>query len=301
MSFPIHDNDPFFVGLTGIKVESGEIDLGCGASLRSTFAHLMAPFLLAFAPATPGQPHPAPWKAASGSFGWDITAEVTIPPIPDANFDDRLSFVRVLVALLRLWACPSIVAPVVSTIRFTDAASAPDNSAYFLPLEIEPMHMKLKSDSGNLLSSQKLEWLGMGFPKAIVLLDRHPELDTVIAALDRSQFVREPSLILISLWAALETIFSPDKSAELKFRIAARIACYLEHPGPERFELYNKVRKLYDARSAAAHGSSKWKPEFALIETYSLLRRIFIQMIDTTHFPSQKELEAAIFEGVGTQ
>lgn len=201
-----------------------------------------------------------------------------------------------LVALLRLWASPSIVAPVVSTIRFTEAASAPDNSATFLPLEIEPMHMKLESDSGNLLSSQNVEWLRTGFPKAIVLLDKHPELDTVIAALDRCQFVREPSLILISLWAALETIFSPDKAAELKFRIATRIACYLEAPGLERFDLYNKVRKLYDARSAAAHGSSKWKPEFALIETYSILRRIFIKIIDTNHFPSQKELEAAIFE-----
>jgi hypothetical protein len=99
----------------------------------------------------------------------------------------------------------------------------------------------------------------------------------------------------MSLWAALEAIFSPDKAAEIKFRIALRIACYLESSGQDRLELYNKVRKLYNARSAAAHGNPKWKPDFSLIETYFLLRRVFIAIIDRNQFPTQRELERVVF------
>jgi hypothetical protein len=295
MRFPADSEDPFYVGLAGIKIEGGEIDLGMGRLLRPTFAHLMAPFLMAFAPAPPGCPHPAPWKAASGGLGWDIQAEIEIPHISGASLEDRLTLVRTVVSLIRLWACPSTLAPVISTIRFATAATAPDNTAHFLPFEIEPMHMRLKSASGRSLSYQSLEWITNSLPKTIVLVDQHKELDMAIVALDRSQFVREPAQILMSLWAALEAIFSPDKAAELKFRVAARIACYLEPAGAGRLELYNKVRKLYDARSAAAHGSSKSKPEFSLIETYFDLRRALIQIIDRNHFPTHLELEALIF------
>ena len=171
----------------------------------------------------------------------------------------------------------------------------PDNAAHFFPLETEPMHMRLQSASGKLVSQQNLAWLTTALPKTVVLVDQHPEIDMAIITLDRCQFVREPALILISLWAALEAIFSPDKASELKFRIATRIACYLAGSGQERLDLYKKVRKLYDARSAAAHGSSKSKPGEALIDTYSLLRRVFIKVVDDNHFPKQTELEAAIF------
>ncbi|PYI92551.1 MAG: hypothetical protein DME97_09545 [Verrucomicrobia bacterium] len=295
MRFPADSEDPFYVGLAGINVEEGEVNLGMGVLLRPTFAHLMAPFLLAFAPARQGCAHPAPWKAATGGLGWDIHAEIEIPHISGASLDDRLTFVRTVLALIRLWACPSILAPVVSTIRFATAANAPDNAAHFLPFEVEPMHMRLKSASDCCLSHESLGWITTALPKTVVLVDRHPELDMAMVALDRSQFVREPALILMSLWAALEAIFSPDKAAELKFRVAARIASYLEPAGAGRLELYKKVRKLYDARSAAAHGSSKLKPEFSLIETYSVLRRAFILIIDRNHFPTQQELEALIF------
>lgn len=295
MTFPLDTRSRFYVGLAGIRVSPQEIDVGCGAILRSTFAHLMAPFVLAFKPPLTGGPHPGPWKNVSGGLALDISGEIEIPRMADTPLSDRLNLARVIVALIRLTAHPQTMAPIVSTTAFAAAADARDNTAYFMPFEVQERHMALTSPVDGALSQESLKWLQTAVPKTVVLMDQHPELDVAVVALDRCQFVREPALILISLWAALEAIFSPDKSSELKFRIAARIACYLEPAGTTRLELYNRVRKLYDARSAAAHGSPKRKPELALVETYNLLRRIVIQIIERNHLPTQPELETAMF------
>ena len=57
-----------FAGLSGGKLEVDSFEIGDGLVLSKTYAHLMAPMLMAFAPAPPGQPHPAPWKAAHEGF-----------------------------------------------------------------------------------------------------------------------------------------------------------------------------------------------------------------------------------------
>jgi len=54
--------DPIHAGLAGISMEVSEFDLGEGVVLKQTFAHFMAPFLMAFGPAEEGRPHPAPWS-----------------------------------------------------------------------------------------------------------------------------------------------------------------------------------------------------------------------------------------------
>ena len=48
-----------YIGISGVGCEIGSFDLGHGVSLRTTYAHLMAPFMVAFArPERPGQHHP---------------------------------------------------------------------------------------------------------------------------------------------------------------------------------------------------------------------------------------------------
>lgn len=63
-------------GLSGLELEDESFDLGDGLRLSKTYAHLMSPFLMAFAPAPPGGHHPAPWRAASGGFSFDVNAEL---------------------------------------------------------------------------------------------------------------------------------------------------------------------------------------------------------------------------------
>ncbi|MGB6895504.1 MAG: hypothetical protein WBF37_06150, partial [Dehalococcoidia bacterium] len=61
-----------FGGISGIEIEPDIHEFGHGISIAKTYAHVMAPYLAAFARAEPGKPHPAPWKAVSGGLSYDV-------------------------------------------------------------------------------------------------------------------------------------------------------------------------------------------------------------------------------------
>ena len=96
-------------GLSGIEIDFKQLDLGNGLLLRQTYAHLMAPFLMAFGRPEPNKPHPAPWKAALGGLGLDITAELVIPRGVDTGSAHRVDAVRMINALIRMWVIPTVV------------------------------------------------------------------------------------------------------------------------------------------------------------------------------------------------
>jgi hypothetical protein len=111
--------------------------------------------------------------------------------------------------------------------------------------------------------------------------------------LDQVHFVRDYGLGLLLVWAALEGLFSPSRT-ELRFRVSALIASFLEPPGGKRRVLNSEVAKLYDARSSAAHQRSSIDRK-ALFESMILLRRIIIKIISESHVPSKDELEGFLF------
>jgi hypothetical protein len=63
-----------YVGLSGLTLDDNLIEFPLGVRLEKTYAHMMSPMTLAFAPAPINGLHPPPWKAARGGFGQDITA-----------------------------------------------------------------------------------------------------------------------------------------------------------------------------------------------------------------------------------
>ena len=98
---------------------------------------------------------------------------------------------------------------------------------------------------------------------------------------------------MVSIWGALEALFSPS-TTELKFRVSALIAAFLEPPGMERAKLQKEIAKLYDKRSAAAHGKPKHEPE-DLLSSFNLLRRVLIAIIASGKVPSKNDLEGMLF------
>jgi len=287
-----------FAGLAGLQLDFDELELGRGVILRRTYAHLMAPFLMAFEPAPPGKPHPRPWKAAHGGLGFDIAAELVVPKSVFTKVTDAMIVARMIVALMRMWASPAIRMPVVSSMSFSAAANAPDNEAHFLPFELERRHFRLEAPEGSLLTVDRLEWVAEHWVQAFELSLKHEELRLSVEALDGGQFVRNPSLALVSLWAALESLFSPGK-AELRFRISALIASFLAEAGENREKLYKLITRLYDARSAAAHGQVKENSD-AVLETFELLRQVLIRIVEDNHVPSKSELEMRLFGAEAT-
>jgi hypothetical protein len=104
-------------------LEPERFDLGEGIVISRTYAHLMSHFLMAFTPATPGKPHPAPWKSATGGVAIDITAELFVPATCHHANLDNLNTIWWIVALLRLRVATTISVPVVSSERFSSIPS----------------------------------------------------------------------------------------------------------------------------------------------------------------------------------
>lgn len=285
-------NSHLFAGLSGVQLPIARFELGEGVTLSRTYAHLMAPFMMAFSPAEPGKPHPAPWRAASGGMAFDINVQLDVPDtLATDGWFDKLNTVWWFVALLRFRSAHTTVCPVVSDTPFCEAAKC-THEPRFIPLEADPHRLHLKLEPSILLEDD-LNWIAANWRRAGRLMHSNELFNALFQAFDQSLFLRKPSLALLLLWGALETVFSPAR-AELKFRVSANVASFLEPAGPRRLELQKKVAKLYAARSTAAHTSTSHDPD-ALNQTYSLTKRIIERMIARNAVPSREDLDRYLF------
>lgn len=126
-------------------------------------------------------------------------------------------------------------------------------------------------------------------------MHENQSFNTLVQALDSCSLVRSPQLALLSIWGALEDMFSTGRN-ELRFRVSAVIATFLEPAGEARYALQRKIAKLYDARSSAAHGHVDESHE-PFVETYDLAKCIALRIIEDNHVPERQELESRLFLG----
>jgi len=123
-----------------------------------------------------------------------------------------------------------------------------------------------------------------------------PEFSLAMNAHDQVPLASQPGLAMVSLWGALEALFHAGRS-ELRFRVSALIAAYLEPPGAGRLELQRQIAKLYDARSSAAHGR-KDDEVGPVRDAFVLMRRVLTRIIENSHVQTRDELEELLLGGV---
>jgi hypothetical protein len=261
-------------------------------SIKKTYAYLMAPFMMAFKPAPPGGLHPTPWKAARGGFEFAITAELHVPSSIEKEHRERVRVAKTIGFLIRLSVNPATTMSVLSNYAFADLPGIADDQAKILPFEINPRYFPLETGDG-LARADSLEWIRNGWRVADKLTRENAEFALAVDAISTGQFERNSALILVSLWGALEALFSPATS-ELKFRVSSLIAAFLEPPGDGRAALQKDIAKLYDKRSAAAHGKPKHEQE-DILNSFNLLRRVLIAIIENQKVPSKDDLEGFLF------
>lgn len=279
-----------YAGLSNIDLIPERFDLGNGVVISQTYAHFMAPFLMAFAPAQPGKPHPAPWKAAKDGLNIDISAELFLPVTSNVESLDRINTIWWIAALLRLRATGMVFVPVISSERFSSIPMIKEEPELW-PMEIQVSRL-MHSATTIRVDISDLEWLKAHWQDASKLM-ANDEFSLAIQAVDSSLWVNNPALALVAVWGALEKLFSASKQ-ELNFRVSANIASFLESPGRERYKCFKMIKTLYDHRSKAAHGDGKadWLP---YRETLGIAKRALIKMVETRHIPQKKELEASLF------
>jgi hypothetical protein len=286
------DSFDLYGGLSGLALEPDRFDLGHGVVIAATYAHLMSHFVMAFSPAPPGKHHPGPWKPATGSgVEIDVTAELFVPRTCNCQFLDNLNLIWWIVALLRLRAATSIYVPIISSHSFRAIPSI-EEQPLLSTMEVRGLPLRAEEQVSPRVGIPELEWIKSHWEPASTLLS-DDDFQMAFDAIDFSKWHRSPQLGLLALWGALERLFS-SSTQELRFRLSANIASYLESRGEARRTLFKRIIKLYDLRSAAAHGSGK-NDIAPYQETYAIARRVILRMIEARHVPSKAEQEATLF------
>jgi hypothetical protein len=110
-----------------------------------------------------------------------------------------------------------------------------------------------------------------------------------------------PETRYILLWTALESLFGPASGQELSFRIAQRIALFLEQSVEPRKAVFQTVRSAYNLRSQVVHGRpiKKIGPEKAdehTLKTETVLRSSLTAILESpelvARFSDEKQRDA---------
>lgn len=280
----------YYAGLTDLQLypesDWDEVDLGEGLIIRRTYAHFMNSHIIAFGkPTAPGQLHPA-LKAAVPFEAFDVHAELFIPSTYKCNLSPY-EVTRVIVCMMRLFVGPNIRFLVSSSHSLSVVAGLDKGDLNILPIETSRQFIELElPDSEN--AAGRLYWVRNYWQNAVELMASHAEFRLAMEAFEMSTFIPHHALTLVSLWGALEALFSPSTS-ELRFRVSVLIASYIHPPGKERAETQKEIFDLYDKRSAAAHGKPKHNTDH-LMQTFNILQRVLKRIIEEKDVPSRSAL-----------
>lgn len=287
------DNAGTYFGLVGIDVGDTEFVYPRGIRLRRTYVHIMRPSILAFAPAEEGKAHPPPWRTTQdGDSSITATAELFVPCTAAETFEKRIAIAHTISFLLKLWASPQTEIIIASNIAFSEMRFAEDEEAQILEIPVRHGQFRLVA-AGTESVERHIESSTENFESTQHLLEESAEFRLMASAFLAGQSHQETSLTMVSLWGALEAIFSPDRG-ELRFRVSALIAAFLYPPGQERWDRQREISKLYDKRSAAAHGKPNHTGE-DLYLTFELVRQVLLQFIGQKRVPTREELEGRLF------
>ncbi len=267
--------------LSGIQLEFDSFDLGHGATLSRTYVHLMSHPILAFDPAPKGKHHPGPWQpveASPDTTSIDLYAQLSVPYLPDDKkaHHNQASWIALL---LRFATDITVTITLSSSVDFQKLRAGEIRARLLEPIR--------RPHDGTTVGRETAEWLRDNWHSSLHLSD-NGALMFALGAIYHSHRSSE-ELGLVSVWAALERLFSSN-AAELKYRVCTNIAAFLEPPGEERYEMFKYLTKLYDARSAAAHGSPV-KRDAAYMDSATVASRAILRIIELGRVPTKEDLE----------
>jgi hypothetical protein len=276
-------------GLAGATLEVPEFGLPGGVVIRTTYAHLMAHFILAFKRPEPGKHHPGPWKSANAGLTFDVEVEIFVPgEISLDKWFDSLNTIWWTTALLRLRASPQIRVPAFSADAFSSLGEA-QGEARVRIMETSPRPLVGDSRAPVLIGTADLEWLESRWLSGGRLYQEHANFANAFMGFDQSIWASAYGLGLVQLWGAFELLFATSRYRKTT-QLGSRISAYLEPPGDTREALKRQVECLYNSRCDAAHGNPTGQDE-AFSASYSLLRRVILKILDENYVLTVNDLE----------
>ena len=147
----------------------------------------------------------------------------------------------------------------------------------------------LTQGSAPSLSAQDIEWINMHFDNARKLID-NDSFQTAVHCLASYRWHSVPRIKMAVLWAGIEGMFGA--STEIRFRISLYIARFLYFDNKEACQsTFESVKKLYNSRSSAVHGSKiKGDLNSAVEDSADILRQLILKCVSTNSLPNESEL-----------
>jgi len=282
-----HPSDvPLYGGVSGAFLPIPSFELTEGIRLQRTYAHVMAPYILAFGRAAEGSPHPGPWKSASGGLGFDIEFEIVVPLGDRPTNFTRLNTIWWIAALIRLNQPCDLRVPVISTESFSIIAQELKEPTFW-PIEMTPRRLTYIGGQTNTLELRTLKWLADHWQRSSSLMDI-PSFNAAFQAFDQASWSHDVGSALLMLWAAIEALFRPG-NRDIARTLSICIACYLEGPDASRDRLFARVRDLYKLRGSTAHAAVTPQTQTASA-VFEIGRRCFIKAFDQCILPEASGL-----------
>ena len=273
-------------GVSGAGLAVDQFEIVEGLFLRRTFAHVMSPYLMAFAePDAPSKLHPGPWRPVSGGNGFDLHIEIALAKGASPTNFDRVNTVWWTLSLLRLLTGMPLVLPVLSDTAFADAKDCVQD------LQFWPVEMA-RPRSGQLLANQLisvdyLEVVRMLFVPGATLMEIE-HFNRAYKTMDAAPLAHSSGAAMVMMWAALETLYRPGQHQITK-RLSKAIATHIAAPGLKREILQQRAAKLYELRGSSVHNSHE-ATGAVLAETADLVRLAFINCMEQGTVPDADEL-----------
>jgi hypothetical protein len=139
------------------------------------------------------------------------------------------------------------------------------------------------------LTTDEMVWIRSNFSRARDLL-REENFQTAVHCLASYRWHSMPRIKLAVLWAGIECLFKV--TSEIRFRISLYIALFLHPDNPiERKETFDRIKKLYDSRSAAVHGGKLKDTAVSAVEASAqVLQKLILQCIGNGSVPIESDL-----------
>lgn len=197
-----------------------------------------------------------------------------------------------ITSAMRCRSLTDVLVPVVSSVSWDGIAAIEANTCDVWLLEDVPAARRF----GDLIvaSQADLKWVHDHLTSWIDLLER-PAFRLAVDSLTTHHQQANLRMTAAALWAGFEALFSIN--SELRFRLSALVASYLEPRGTSRVTLYKRIKTLYDYRSKAVHGAATSESllQSHIVETRGILSRLLCRMVEAKLLPSTEQFEDYLF------
>lgn len=197
-----------------------------------------------------------------------------------------------IISALRCRSLADLLVPAVASVSWDAIPAVERDSCEVQLLEDVPAARRLGEVV--VVSRDALDWVHKHLFSWIELLER-PAFRLAVDSVTTHHQQANLRMSAAALWAGFEGLFGV--SSELRFRLAALAASFLEERGQGRVALYRRVKTLYDYRSKAVHGAATTDLllEAHIIEVRGLLSRLMCRMTEAGTLPSVDDFEERLF------